>query len=180
MKGRLTTITGPMSSGKTAALIEIAVRSNIANRKALIVKPKFDTRNPEGFIESRSGAKIAATVLPDDMQIVDKTSYQLICFDEVHFYEQDKKDKFIWLINELLFDGIGVVVSGLDMDYKGKPFGLMAHLLAIADDVQKLKAVCVKCGEDASMTLRISSGKERFLCGGDDKYAAVCRNCHKS
>lgn len=191
MYGTLTVITGPMSCGKTEELIRRLRRAEIAQQRVILFKPKIDTRNPENHIYSRSGLGFEAVTIASPKEIlkyldqVDASGngkiIQVIGIDEAHFCD---KDELSQVIKILLRSGKKIIVSGLDQDFLGEPFDTIATLMALADKVLKLSAICLKCGGDATMSQKLINGQParrnsaRIECGGDEKYIAVCRDCH--
>lgn len=180
--GTLHVITGPMSSGKSLNLITCVTKEKIAKRKPIIFKPSWDTRNPEGFVESRAGSKIEAITINSVMEFYqhyhEYEDCSLFCFDEVHFYDNEYRS-FIDMVNELVNSGKNVICCGLDQDYLGNPFDIIAKLMGIAEKVEKLTAICLICGNEAHMTHKISKGDSRYEVGGDESYHAICRSCHR-
>ncbi|WP_426460879.1 thymidine kinase [Mycoplasma hafezii] len=175
-KGSLEVITGPMFAGKSAELIKRITIWKIAEVKSIIFKPNFDNRFAESQIVSRTGSQINAISIKDSKDIwnyIDK-DIEAVAFDEVQFFDFNVVNEIIKLLNK----GIRVIVSGLDMDFEGKTFNVVAELLALSDTVLKLKAVCMKCHGQANMSFRKIRSKERHLLG-DDTYEARCRDCHR-
>ncbi|WP_406614496.1 thymidine kinase [Mycoplasma corogypsi] len=174
-KGTLEVITGPMFSGKSAELIKRITTWRIAKVNVVVFKPSFDVRFANDKIVSRTGSNLEAHAIDNGNEIwdyIDKDT-KAVAFDEISFMEES----VVTQIEHLLSKNIKVIVSGLDMDYTGKPFEVVANLLAIADKVTKLKAVCMKCRGQANMSYRKVNSTERHLLG-DDTYEARCRECH--
>ncbi|AAT28101.1 thymidine kinase [[Mycoplasma] mobile] len=174
--GIIEVITGPMYSGKSEELIKRIKILQFANIKTLIVKQKFDTRFSHNEIVSRSGTKLNTIVASnvEEIKKVWNNTYKAIAIDEVQFFDKD----IINYIDELASKGIRVIISGLDTDFARKPFGIMPELLAIADDVLKLKAVCFSCKNAGTHTFRITNDKDQKLLGDTESYQARCRKCH--
>lgn len=174
--GSLEVITGPMFAGKSNEIIRILNVNQIAGFKPLSFKPDFDTRWSVNHIVSRTGSKMETINLKDPKDIWNhiKKDTQVIAFDEVHFFDMS----IVAEIQKLIEKKYKVIVSGLDMDYLGKPFEVVSQLCCLADKVKKLKAVCMNCHGVANMTYRKVDNNERNLLG-DSEYEARCRNCHK-
>lgn len=176
-KGSLEIITGPMFAGKSAELIKRLSILKIAQVPFIIYKPSFDTRFGENQIVSRTGSHLEAIAIDKADQIWatwDK-KYKAVAFDEVHFFDKGIYD----VINKLTNNGVRVIVSGLDMDFSGKTFHITSELMAQADDVTKLKAVCMQCFDPAMFSYRkIKSTKRHLL--GDKEYEARCRLCFQN
>ena len=170
MYGKLTVITGPMFAGKSSELMVKAERMN-----AVVFKPKFDNRYSEDEIVSHDGECMPAHPFRSfrDIAQVGETE-RPYCFDEVQFLDEDRYDgDFVEDVRTLLRHGIDIVVSGLDMCAKGKPFGVMAQLLAMADEVEKIGAMCAVCGSFATKSFRKGEGDTVEL-GAGDLYEARC------
>lgn len=179
-KGSLEVIVGCMSSGKTEELVRLLRRATIARQKVSNFKPLRDHRN-DG-IESRNGYKLRAVAIRDPLDIPASVGSDctVVGIDEAQFFD----DRLVTAINALIDRGIRVVVAALDTDYNGKPFGIVPYLMAIADKVVKVSAICVQCGKDAVRTqllVRSETGGDGnpILVGGDDIYEARCRDCHR-
>ncbi|QCZ36783.1 thymidine kinase [Mycoplasma nasistruthionis] len=171
----LDVITGPMFAGKSEELIRRIKILTIAKNKVLIVKPSFDTRFGIEKITSRNGNFIEAIPTDKSSEILGfiKPDTDVVAIDEVHFFD----DNIVKVIEQLLKLNISVIVSGLDMDFLNRPFGVMPNILAIADSVSKLKAVCMVCHKLAGYSFRKVSSNDLNLLG-DDEYEARCRKCH--
>ncbi|UUD35975.1 thymidine kinase [Mycoplasmopsis citelli] len=175
-KGSLEVITGPMFAGKSAELIKRLTILKIAQVKFLVFKPDFDTRFGNDVIVSRTGSNVKAISLADAEEIWKywNEDVKAVAFDEAHFFSES----ILEVIQKLISKGVRVIVSGLDMDFAGKSFAITSELLSQADYVSKLKAVCMKCFDQASLSYRKVKSKERHLLG-DSEYEARCRQCHK-
>ncbi len=185
--GSLIVITGPMFSGKTTELIRHLERAMYAKKKAGVFKPSLDKRYDEKNIVTHNGLSYPAIVVPNNIDgIVEiyKKSLELnldvICIDEAQFFPIELVD----VIEKLVEEDKIVVVAGLNLDFRGEPFETMKELLARADDIVHLKAVCTVCGMDATRTQRLIDGKPapydspRILVGGSEVYEARCRKHH--
>ncbi|WP_025755431.1 thymidine kinase [Mycoplasmopsis cricetuli] len=175
-KGSLEIITGPMFSGKSAELIKRLTILKIAQVKFIVYKPSFDTRFGNDIIVSRTGSNLKAISISNSNQVWDSWTNEIkaVAFDEVQFFDEEILKVITILINK----GVRVIVSGLDMDFAGRSFTITRELLAQADEVTKLKAVCMKCYEQASLSYRKVKSQELHLLG-DNEYEARCRRCHK-
>ncbi|WP_027334172.1 thymidine kinase [Mycoplasma elephantis] len=175
-EGTLEVITGPMFSGKTEELIKRINILNYANIKTLVIKPKFDTRFSDDSIVSRNTIKYPAHNIEnaqDILKLVD-SSIKAVAIDEVNFFNED----IIPVIEELTAKRIRVIVAGLEQDYLRRPYGVLPKLLAMAEEVSKLKAVCMQCKLDASCSFRKVDVKKLNYIGDSDEYEARCRRCH--
>ena len=181
--GYIEVICGPMFAGKTEELIRRITRMEYAKRKFIVFKPRIDNRYSETEISSHNLRKIKAINIdsPSDVYNYLDDSYQSVVIDEVQFFDSSMLD----IVADLASKGLRVICAGLDMDFKGKPFGIMPELLAIAEKVTKLSAICVCCGCDATRTQRLIDGHEAYdddpivLVGAKESYEARCRKCHK-
>ncbi len=172
--GSIEVIAGPMFSGKTEELIRRLKRSQIAKQKVQIFKPAIDNRYHETEVVSHSAHSIEATPVHSSVEILQKVfdSTRVVGIDEVQFFD----DNISRIVEKLARRGIRVILAGLDQDYMGRPFGPMANLLAIADDVYKIQAICTQCGAPASKTFRKNpEHSEQVLVGESDLYEARCR-----
>lgn len=171
--GHLEVICGPMFSGKTEELIRRIRRSQIARQKVQIFKPAVDTRYGETQVVSHSAQSIDSTPVANSKDILQlvKDTTRVVAIDEVQFFDFD----IIGVVEKLTARGLRVIAAGLDLDYKAKPFGPMGELLAIADDVAKIQAICTICGAPATRTQRLVNNDEQFLLGEQKTYEARCR-----
>jgi len=181
MGGWLEVVCGPMFSGKSEELIRRLRRAEIAGQRALIVKPLIDDRYDVGHVVSHAGAKMrAVTAASSDEVRRLATGYDAVGIDEVQFFD----DGIVEAIESLVGSGARVVVAGLAQDFRGLPFGAMPTLLCVAEFVDKLEAVCHRCGGPATMTQRLVDGApapydgETIQVGALDSYEARCRACH--
>ena len=180
--GWLEVVCGPMFSGKSEELIRRLRRAEIAGQRVLIVKPKIDNRYDIGHVVSHAGAKMRAVAVesPADIPgLVD--GYDVIGVDEVQFFAPE----IVLILDGLVEKGMRVVVSGLDQDFRGFPFGPMPELLCRAELVDKLQAVCHRCGVPGTMTQRLVDGSPApadgatIVVGALEQYEARCRSCHE-
>ena len=180
--GWLEVVCGPMFSGKSEELIRRLRRAEIAGQRALIVKPRIDDRYDIGHVVSHAGAKMRAVAVARPEEIVGLADgYDAVGIDEVQFFSQE----IVGVIERLVGRGTRVVVAGLDQDFRGLPFGSLPELLCRAELVDKLQAVCHRCGGPATMTQRLVDGMpattdgETIVVGALDSYEARCRSCHE-
>lgn len=184
--GNISVICGPMFSGKTSELLRRVDRLKHRNKNVLLFKPKFDDRYSDDEIVSHNNYKIKSFPVDnarDIKKILQKEEYQKIrhiAIDETQFFSKNDKYTIYDLLLELKIQKYSITVNGLDMDNNGKPFGLMPDILAIADDVLKLKAVCKYpgCEEDAGMSYKMKRNKivedNQVELGEQDIYQARC------
>jgi thymidine kinase len=180
--GWLEVVCGPMFSGKSEELIRRLRRAEIAGQRALIVKPRIDDRYDIGHVVSHAGAKMRAVAVGRPEEILGiADGYDAVGIDEVQFFSRE----IVAVIERLVDRGARVVVAGLDQDFRGLPFGSLPELLCRAELVDKLQAVCHRCGGPATMTQRLVDGRpaamdgETIVVGALDSYEARCRACHE-
>jgi thymidine kinase len=173
-RGWIEVICGSMFSGKTEELIRRLKRVKIANLKVEIFKPKIDTRYHENKIVSHDTNAIHSTPVSHSSEILKlATDVDVVGIDEAQFFDEE----ITAVCEQLALKGIRVIVAGLDMDYLGKPFGQMPNLLAVADYITKLHAICMKCGNIANISFRKTTQDEQVLLGEKDVYEPRCRQC---
>lgn len=174
-RGWIEVICGSMFSGKTEELIRRLKRARIANLKVEIFKPAIDVRYDEEKIVSHDENAILSTPIDNSQKILLLAQdVDVVGIDEAQFFDPEIAN----VCEELAVRGIRVIVAGLDMDYKGKPFGQMPNLLAIADYITKLHAICVVCGNIANISYRKSADEGQVVLGEKDKYEPRCRHCY--
>lgn len=181
IKGRLEVISGSMFSGKSEELIRRVRRAELANLKTSVFKHRFDDRTSIDFIATHNGDKLKAVALenPEEIKNFITEETQIVAIDEVQFF----KPEVVRTILDLVEDGKKVIAAGLDLDFRGVPFGPIPPLLAIADRITKLYAVCMTCGNDAHYSQRLIDGRAAkfndpiVLIGAQDVYQARCRDC---
>jgi len=163
-----------MFSGKTEELIRRLNRAKIARQRVEIFKPALDTRYHAQDVVSHNATSIRSTPvqLPDEMLLL-ASGCDVVGIDEAQFFDASLVD----VCNQLANRGIRVIVAGLDMDYTGRPFGPVPALMAVAEYVTKVSAVCVRCGEVAAYSFRIAASQDQVLLGETDSYEARCRHC---
>ncbi|MBQ9185332.1 MAG: thymidine kinase [Bacteroidales bacterium] len=172
--GCIEVICGSMFSGKTEELIRRLKRAQFAKQKIAIFKPTVDKRYSDLDVVSHDLHSIPCTPIktPSRMLNIDP-DVQVVGIDEAQFFDLTLID----VVQELANKGIRVIVAGLDTDYLGKPFGPIPGLMAIAEDVQKVHAICVKCGNLANHSHRLSESKKLVVLGEKDVYEPLCREC---
>lgn len=174
-QGRIEVICGSMFSGKTEELIRRLKRARIARQRVEIYKPAIDTRYSDNDVVSHDANSIPSTPVESARSILLMASdAQVVGIDEAQFFDV----AIVEVCNELANSGKRVIVAGLDMDFKGIPFGPMPQLIAIAEDVTKVHAICVKCGNLAHVSHRIVKDEQRVLLGEQHEYEPLCRQCY--
>lgn len=173
--GNIEVICGPMFSGKTEELIRRVRRAQIARQKVQIFKPIIDDRYHKTKVVSHSAQEMEAQVVDSSIDILKflLDSTRIVAIDEVQFFDEN----IVLVVKKLSRRGIRVICAGLDLDYKSIPFGQIPYLLAIADEVVKVHAICTVCGVSASKTYRkesFSKDQRRVLVGENDLYEARC------
>ncbi|MEZ5014917.1 MAG: thymidine kinase [Chitinophagales bacterium] len=173
-RGWIEVICGSMFSGKTEELIRRLKRARIANLKTEIFKPAIDTRYHEENIVSHDETSILSTPVQHSAHILLLSEgVDVVGIDEAQFFDADITD----VCEKLARRGVRVIIAGLDMDYLGKPFGAMPQLLAIADYITKVHAICVQCGNIASYSYRKVKQEGQVLLGEKNEYEPRCRTC---
>ena len=174
--GRLEVITGGMFSGKSEELVRRLRRALIARQKIQVFKPRADTRHHEEILVTRDNRELAAFSVSSSQEMRQKlqTDIEVIGIDEAQFFDDELAD----LVTELADQGIRVIVAGLDQDFLRQPFGPMPRILALAEYVDKVHAVCVQCGRLAHYSQRIAGGGEQVQVGDVEAYEARCRDCY--
>ena len=172
--GSIEVISGSMFSGKTEELIRRLKRAQIAKLNVEIFKPSLDTRYSETKIVSHDSKTICSVPVKNSSEILEKINNpDVIGIDEAQFFD----DNIIDVCSQLANKGIRVIIAGLDMDFLGKPFGPMPALLAIAEYVTKVHAICMRCGNLAHHSHRLSESESLVELGEMDKYEPLCRTC---
>ncbi len=182
-KGWVEVITGPMFAGKTEELLRRVKRMDYAKKNYLVFKPVIDNRYSVDEVVSHNKKKTGAINIQHGSEIKRhlKSTTQAVVIDEVQFFDES----LINYVQELADSGLRVICAGLDTDFKAEPVEMTAKLMAIAEDVTKLTAICCKCGALATRTQRIIDGKPAYyddpviLVGANDSYEARCRTCHE-
>lgn len=181
--GSLTVICGSMFSGKTEELIRLVRRAMHARKKVQVFKSALETRCDTTVIQTHDGITFTARSVSNSAEIERfiEPEVQIVGIEEVQFLD----DGIVLLCQKLADRGVQVIVAGLDQDFRGLPFGFMPTLIALADNVMKLHAICKVCGEEASRTQRLVDGRPAdwneptILIGADERYEARCRRCHQ-
>lgn len=174
--GRIEVVCGSMFSGKTEELIRRMRRAKFAKQKVEIFKPTIDTRYSEEDVVSHDHNVIRSTPIDTSSALLLLASdIDVVGIDEAQFLDKG----LVEVCNELANRGVRVIVAGLDMDYKGVPFGPIPGLLAIADEVTKVHAICVKCGALAYVSHRLVHNDKRVLLGEVNEYEPLCRECYQ-
>ena len=175
--GWIEVICGSMFSGKTEELIKRINRARYAKQKIQAFKPALDDRYDKDYIVSHSQLKTLSQPISEASEIFNllDEDTEIVAIDEAQFFSDD----IVNVCNALADSGKRVIVAGLDQDYRGKPFGAMPYLMAIAEYVTKSLAICVKCGNPANRTQRLVHDGKTILVGATDIYEARCRNCHE-
>lgn len=177
-------ITGPMSCGKTEELLRRIRRAIIAKKKVKVISPDLDTRAHGDYIESRNGLWLDAVKVKHSVQLLSliKDEDQIIAIDELQFFDEN----IVKVVEKLMHSGKKIIGTGLDLDFKAEPFGYMPELMCLATKVDKLHAVCMKCGsETATRTQRLIDGQPvdknspLIMIGGDETYEARCVKCYE-
>lgn len=173
-RGWIEVICGSMFSGKTEELIRRLKRARIANLKVEIFKPAIDVRYNETNVVSHDANAIPSTPIDNSQTILLMTEgVDVVGIDEAQFFD----DEIMNVCESLALRGVRVIVAGLDMDYLGKPFGQIPNLLAIADYITKLHAICMKCGNIANISYRKTNQEGQVLIGEKETYEPRCRKC---
>jgi thymidine kinase len=180
--GWIEVICGSMFSGKTEELIRRIKRAQIARQNVQVFKPQIDTRYSASQVASHNGVLHSAIAVPSsaDIEPLLKPDTTVVAIDEAQFFD----DGVVELCRRLAKGGVRVIVAGLDTDFRGEPFGPMPRLMAEAEMVDKLQAICVMCGAPASRTQRLIDGQPAnyddpiIMVGAQENYEARCRHCH--
>ena len=164
-----------MFSGKTEELIRRLRRARFANQKIAIFKPAIDRRYSDVEVVSHDLHKIGSTPVSSPSEILDVAGdVQVVGIDEAQFFDESLVDVCQTLANR----GVRVIVAGLDTDFKGVPFGPIPKLMAVAEDVQKVHAICVRCGSLANYSHRLNKSEDLVLLGEKEVYEPLCRDCY--
>lgn len=174
--GRIEVITGGMFSGKSEELVRRLRRALIARQRVQVFKPAMDTRHPPEVVVTRDNRELAAQAVVDSVDLGRSISegVEVVGIDEAQFFDPDLAE----VAMELADRGVRVIVAGLDQDYLRRAFGPMPELLALAEHVDKMHAICVRCGATAHYSQRISGGVAQVEVGDVEFYEARCRRCY--
>jgi thymidine kinase len=173
-KGQIEVICGSMFSGKTEELIRRLTRARLAKQQVEIFKPSVDTRYHDTHVVSHNETSIRSTPVSfaGDILLLSGTC-DVVGIDEAQFFDED----IVRVVQLLANQGKRVILAGLDMDFEGKPFDPMPKLMAIAEYVTKVHAICMQCGDLAAFSYRLSAATEKVVLGEKDSYEARCRKC---
>lgn len=173
--GCIEVICGSMFSGKTEELIRRLKRAQFANQKIEIFKPEVDTRYSDMDVVSHDLHSIPCSPVKDTARMLEAADdTQVVGIDEAQFFDES----LVSVAQELANRGKRVIIAGLDTDFKGKPFGPIPALMAVAEDVQKVHAICVKCGNLANHSHRLTRSHKLVVLGEKDIYEPLCRQCY--
>lgn len=174
--GRIEVICGSMFSGKTEELLRRLRRARIARQKVEIFKPALDTRYSQEEVVSHDRNAILSTPVEHSSNILLLSSgVEVVGIDEAQFFD----DGLIGVCQQLADQGVRVIIAGLDMDFRRVPFGPIPGLCAIADDVIKVHAICVRCGNLASYSHRLVKNDRQIMLGETEEYQPLCRECYR-
>lgn len=181
--GSLIVITGSMYAGKTEELIRLVRRAIYARRRVQVFKHALETRSEDAEVRSHNGVPHEAVAVTTSEKLLEKIepATDVVAIEEAQFFDAG----IVEACRELADAGYEVIVTGLDMDFRGEPFGPMPKLLAEADEVVKLRAICARCGRDAARSQRLIDGRPApataptILVGASESYEARCRHCHE-
>ncbi|MEM9954239.1 MAG: thymidine kinase [Chloroflexota bacterium] len=182
-KGQIEIVCGSMFSGKTEELIRRVRRAIIAKQKVQVFKPQIDNRYGIDEVVSHNGQNVEAVPMPEARMIIDNIAPDttVVAIDEVQFFDHG----IIEVVERLANNGMRVIIAGLDTDFRGEPFGLMPELMARAEEVTKLRAICMVCGDQATRTQRLVNGAPAYyddpiiLVGAKESYEPRCREHHE-
>ena len=172
--GSIEVICGSMFSGKTEELIRRLKRATFAKQKVEIYKPCIDVRYSDDQVVSHDSHSIPSTPIDSPAKMLEIASdVEVVGIDEAQFFDET----IVEVVQTLANKGIRVIIAGLDTDFLGKPFGPMPALMAVAEDIQKVHAICVKCGSPANHSHRLSKNDQLVVLGEKDIYEPLCRHC---
>jgi thymidine kinase len=182
LPGYIEIICGSMFSGKTEELLRRLKRAQIAKLKVQFFKPKIDDRYSADHVQSHDSTRLLSHSVSTAKEILEQVeeNTRTVGIDEAQFFDEG----IVEVAQKLAFRGKQVIIAGLDMDFRGKPFGCLPQLMAVSESVTKLAAVCVVCGQPATRSQRIASQQEgdsssQILVGAHETYEARCRFCHE-
>lgn len=176
--GGIELIAGGMFSGKSEELVRRLRRAVIAGLRVQVFKPLIDTRHAPDLLITRDGRQVAAQSVRDSRELFEllETETQVLGVDEVQFFDSG----IVPLVEQLADSGLRVILAGLDLDFARRPFGPMPALLAIAERVDKMHAVCIRCGREAHYSQRVVPATDQLLVGDLESYEARCRGCYEA
>ena len=173
--GSIEVICGSMFSGKTEELIRRLKRAKFAKQNVQIFKPCIDVRYSEDEVVSHDSHSIDSTPISSPAKMLEiAQDVQVVGIDEAQFFDES----IVGVVQTLANRGVRVIIAGLDTDFLGKPFGPMPALMAVAEDIQKVHAICVRCGSPANHSHRLSKSDELVVLGETDIYEPLCRHCY--
>ena len=173
--GSIEVICGSMFSGKTEELIRRLKRAKFAKQNVQIFKPCIDVRYSEDEVVSHDSHSINSTPISSPAKMLEiAQDVQVVGIDEAQFFDES----IVEVVQTLANRGVRVIIAGLDTDFLGKPFGPMPALMAVAEDIQKVHAICVRCGSPANHSHRLSQSSELVVLGETDIYEPLCRHCY--
>ena len=173
--GSIEVICGSMFSGKTEELIRRMKRAQFAKQKVAIYKPCIDVRYSEDEVVSHDAHSIPSTPISSPACMLEiAADVEVVGIDEAQFFDES----IVEVVQSLANRGVRVIIAGLDTDFLGKPFGPMPALMAVAEDIQKVHAICVRCGSPANHSHRLSKSDELVVLGETDIYEPLCRHCY--
>ncbi|HEX4952863.1 MAG TPA: thymidine kinase [Thermoanaerobaculia bacterium] len=175
-RGQIEVITGGMFSGKSEELVRRLKRASIARQRVVVFKPATDTRSAPEVVATRDNRHLEAISVASSREMLSRVELgvQVVGIDEAQFFDENLPE----VVNQLADLGLRVVIAGLDLDYLRRPFGPMPDLLALAEVVDKMHAVCMRCGEAAHYSYRIAGGDDQVQVGDTEAYEARCRRCY--
>lgn len=176
-RGHIEVITGGMFSGKSEELVRRLRRATIARQRAQVFKPRADTRHGPERLVTRDNRELSAMAVADSVELRRhlELGVQVVGVDEAQFFD----DGLVDVAGDLADRGVRVIVAGLDLDYVRRPFGPMPKILALAEYVDKMHAICVRCGAPAHFSQRTAGGGDQFQVGDEESYEARCRRCYE-
>lgn len=174
-RGHIEAIAGGMFSGKSEELLRRLRRAAIARQKVQVFKPEADTRHGPESLVTRDNRVVQAVSVGSSEELRKNLlpDVEVVGIDEAQFFDAG----LVEVVSELADAGVRVIVAGLDLDYRRRPFGLMPQILALAEYVDKMHAVCMRCGSPAQYSQRIAGGQEQLQVGDTESYEARCRRC---
>lgn len=176
-RGRIEVITGGMFSGKSEELVRRLRRAAIARQKVQVFKPQTDVRSGPEALVTRDNRQLDAVTVASSAELLERLEegVDVVGIDEAQFFDPG----LVEAVNRMADRGLRVIVAGLDLDYRRRPFGPMPAILTVAEYVDKMHAVCMRCGEPAHYSQRIVRGDEQVLVGDTESYEARCRSCYE-
>lgn len=175
--GSIEVICGSMFSGKTEELIRRMKRAQFAKQKVAIFKPCIDVRYSEDKVVSHDAHSIPSNPIDSPAKMLELSEgVEVVGIDEAQFFD----GSIVEVVQKLANSGVRVIIAGLDTDFLGKPFGPMPALMAVAEDIQKVHAICVKCGSPAQHSHRLSKNDQLVVLGETDIYEPLCRHCYNA